>query len=91
MKVQNFRAGQATVAVRAGQHQFVDDQHSEAMVLTSSYTFDDAHDAAEKFASRRNGNVYVRFTNPTVRAFEERVAALEGADDAVASSSGMAA
>ena len=91
MKVQNLRAGQATVAVRAGQHQFVDDQHSEAMVLTSSYTFDDAHDAAEKFASRRNGNVYVRFTNPTVRAFEERVAALEGADDAVASSSGMAA
>ena len=47
MKVQNFRAGQATVAVRAGQHQFVDDQHSEAMVLTSSYTFDDAHDAPQ--------------------------------------------
>ncbi|MGF7234842.1 MAG: O-succinylhomoserine sulfhydrylase [Frankia sp.] len=81
----------ATDAVRAGQHQFVDDQHSEALVLTSSYTFDDAHDAAEKFAERRPGNVYVRFTNPTVRAFEERIAALEGAQDAVGTSSGMAA
>ena len=82
---------QATAAVRAGQYQFVNDQHSEALVLTSSYTFDDAHDAAEKFASRRPGNVYVRFTNPTVRAFEERIAALEGAEDAVGTSSGMAA
>jgi O-succinylhomoserine sulfhydrylase len=82
---------QATDAVRAGQHQFVDDQHSEALVLTSSYTFDDAYDAAEKFAARRSGNVYVRFTNPTVRAFEERIAALEGAQDAVGTSSGMAA
>jgi O-succinylhomoserine sulfhydrylase len=85
------RRGQATAAIRAGQHQFTDDQHSEALALTSSYTFDDAHDAAEKFAARRPGNVYVRFTNPTVRAFEERLAALEGADDAVGTGSGMAA
>ncbi len=83
--------GQSTHAVRAGHHQFVDDQHSEALVLTSSYAFDDALDAAEKFAERRPGNVYVRFTNPTVRAFEERIAALEGAQDAVATGSGMAA
>jgi O-succinylhomoserine sulfhydrylase len=83
--------GQATHAVRAGHHQYVDDQHSEALVLTSSYAFDDAFDAAEKFAERRPGNVYVRFTNPTVRAFEERIAALEGAPDAVATGSGMAA
>lgn len=81
----------ATVAVRAGQSQPTADQHSEALVLTSSYTFDDALDAAEKFAGTRPGNVYVRFTNPTVRAFEERLAALEGADDAVATGSGMAA
>jgi O-succinylhomoserine sulfhydrylase len=83
--------GRATRAIRAGAHQFVDDQHSEALVLTSSYTFDDADDAAEKFAERRPGNVYIRFTNPTVRAFEERIAALEGAADAVATGSGMAA
>jgi O-succinylhomoserine sulfhydrylase len=87
----NGDLGQSTRAIRAGAHQFVDDQHSEALVLTSSYTFDDAEDAAEKFADRRPGNVYVRFTNPTVRAFEERVAALEGAADAVATGSGMAA
>ncbi|CAM3750260.1 O-succinylhomoserine sulfhydrylase [Kibdelosporangium persicum] len=83
--------GQATHAVRTGQHQFVDDQHSEALALTSSYTFDDAFDAAEKFAQRRPGNVYVRFTNPTVRAFEERIASMEGARDAVATGSGMGA
>lgn len=83
--------GQSTHAIRTGQHQFVDDQHSEALVLTSSYTFDDANDAAEKFASRRPGNVYVRFTNPTVCAFEERIAAMEGAAAAVATGSGMAA
>jgi O-succinylhomoserine sulfhydrylase len=81
----------ATAAVRAGQHQSTADQHSEALVLTSSYTFDDAMDAAEKFAGRRPGNVYVRFTNPTVRGFEERLAAMEGGDDAVATGSGMAA
>jgi O-succinylhomoserine sulfhydrylase len=85
------RWGPDTQAVRAGQHQFVDDQHSEPLVLTSSYIFDDAYDAAEKFAARRPGNVYVRFTNPTVRAFEERIAAMEQAEDAVGTSSGMAA
>lgn len=83
--------GRDTKAVRVGQRQFVDDQHSEALVLTSSYIFDDADDGAEKFAGRRAGNVYVRFTNPTVRGFEERIAALEGAEDAVGTSSGMAA
>ncbi|MDQ2882574.1 MAG: aminotransferase class I/II-fold pyridoxal phosphate-dependent enzyme [Actinomycetota bacterium] len=80
----------ATRAVRAGQYQDVSDQHSEPLVLTSSYVFSDAEDAAEKFAGRRPGNVYVRFTNPTVRAFEQRVAAMEGTGDAVATSSGMA-
>lgn len=80
----------ATRAVRVGQRQDVSDQHSEALVLTSSYEFADAEDAAEKFAGRRAGNVYVRFTNPTVRAFEQRMAALEDAEDATAMGSGMA-
>lgn len=83
--------GLTTRAVRSGQSQDVSDQHSEPLVLTSSYVFDDAEDAAEKFASRRPGNVYIRFTNPTVYAFEERMAALEGGQSAVATSSGMGA
>jgi O-succinylhomoserine sulfhydrylase len=83
--------GLATRAVRVGQYQDVSDQHSEALVLTSSYVFDDAQDAAEKFAGRRPGNVYIRFHNPTTSAFEERLAALEGGDAAVATGSGMAA
>ncbi|MDP9150278.1 MAG: aminotransferase class I/II-fold pyridoxal phosphate-dependent enzyme, partial [Myxococcota bacterium] len=80
----------ATVAIRVGQHQDVSDQHSEPLVLTASYTFDDAEDAAEKFAERRVGNVYIRYHNPTVAAFEERLAAMEGAEAALATGSGMA-
>ncbi|MBQ1017622.1 O-succinylhomoserine sulfhydrylase [Micromonospora sp. D93] len=80
----------ATRAVRAGQYQDVGDQHSEALALTSSYVFDDAEDAAEKFAGTRSGNVYIRFTNPTTLAFEQRIAAMEGAEDAASVASGMA-
>ncbi|WP_438486023.1 O-succinylhomoserine sulfhydrylase [Streptomyces sp. S186] len=81
----------ATRAIRAGQYQDLSDSHSEGLALTSSYVFDDAEDAAEKFAGRRPGNVYVRFSNPTVTAFEERMAALEQAESGVAVASGMAA
>lgn len=81
----------ATKATRTGQYQDLSDQHSEALALTSSYVFADAEDAAEKFASRRPGNVYIRFTNPTTLAFEQRIAAMEAGDDAVATGSGMAA
>lgn len=84
------RAALATRAVRVGQHVDVSDAHSEPLALTSSYVFDDAEDAAEKFAARRAGNVYIRFTNPTVEAFEQRLAALEEAEAAVATASGMA-
>lgn len=80
-----------TLAVRAGQHRTPEGEHGEAMFLTSSYVFRTAADAAARFAGEVPGNVYSRYTNPTVRAFEERIAALEGAEQAVAMSSGMAA
>ncbi|MDG9927020.1 MULTISPECIES: O-succinylhomoserine sulfhydrylase [unclassified Pseudomonas] len=80
-----------TLAVRAGQHRSPEGEHGEAMFLTSSYVFRSAADAAARFAGEVPGNVYSRYTNPTVRAFEERIAALEGAEQAVATASGMAA
>ncbi|VXB98836.1 O-succinylhomoserine sulfhydrylase [Pseudomonas sp. 8AS] len=80
-----------TLAVRAGQHRGPEGEHGEAMFLTSSYVFRSAADAAARFAGEVPGNVYSRYTNPTVRAFEERIAALEGAEQAVATASGMAA
>lgn len=80
-----------TLAVRAGQHRSPEGEHSEAIYPTSSYVFRTAADAAARFAGEVPGNVYSRYTNPTVRAFEERIAALEGAEQAVATSSGMSA
>ncbi|WP_043308279.1 O-succinylhomoserine sulfhydrylase [Pseudomonas sp. ML96] len=80
-----------TLAVRAGQRRGPEGEHGEAMFLTSSYVFRSAADAAARFAGEQPGNVYSRYTNPTVRAFEERIAALEGAEQAVATASGMAA
>ena len=66
-----------TLAVRAGQHRTGEGEHAEALFLTSSYVFEDAADAAARFAGDTPGNVYSRYTNPTVRNFEERMAALE--------------
>ena len=80
-----------TLAVRAGQRRTPEGEHAEALFPTSSYIFDDAADAAARFAGERPGNIYSRYTNPTVRAFEERMAAMEGAEQAVATASGMAA
>ena len=80
-----------TLAIRAGQHRTAEGEHAEALFLTSSYVFDDAADAAARFAGDSPGNVYSRYTNPTVRTFEERIAALEGGEAAVATASGMAA
>ncbi|MBS7662991.1 O-succinylhomoserine sulfhydrylase [Pseudomonas lalucatii] len=80
-----------TLAVRAGQHRTPEGEHSEALFPTSSYVFRTAADAAARFAGEVPGNVYSRYTNPTVRAFEERIAALEGAEQAVATASGMSA
>ena len=80
-----------TLAVRAGQVRTHEGEHSEALFLTSSYVFSSAQEAADRFSGAQAGNVYSRYTNPTVRAFEERIAALEGAESAVGTSSGMAA
>lgn len=80
-----------TDAVRVGQYSDMSDSHGEPIALTSAYVFKSAADAAGKFGGTITGNVYSRFTNPTVQAFEQRLAAMEGAEDAVAFSSGMAA
>ncbi|SDS14941.1 O-succinylhomoserine sulfhydrylase [Halopseudomonas xinjiangensis] len=80
-----------TLAVRAGQRRGPEAEHGEALYLTSSYVFRTAADAAACFAGDAPGNVYSRYMNPTVRTFEQRIAALEGAEQAVATASGMAA
>ncbi|GAB6387115.1 O-succinylhomoserine sulfhydrylase [Stutzerimonas marianensis] len=84
-------AGPDTLAVRAGQQRTPEGEHGEPLFLTSSYVFRSAADAAATFAGEMPGNVYSRYTNPTVRAFEQRIAAMEGAEQAVATSSGMSA
>lgn len=80
-----------TLAVRAGQVRGIENEHSEALYLTSSFTFASAAEAAERFTGSEPGNIYSRFTNPTVRTFEQRLAALEGGAACVATASGMAA
>lgn len=80
-----------TLAVRAGTRRSEFGEHSEALYLTSSFVFESAAQAAARFSGAEEGNVYSRFTNPTVRMFEERLAALEGAEDCLATASGMAA
>ena len=80
-----------TRAVRAGQQRTLEGEHSEAIFPTSSYVFGSAAEAAARFSGDQPGNIYSRFTNPTVRTFEERLASLEGGERCVATSSGMAA
>ncbi len=80
-----------TRAVRAGQTRTNEGEHSEPIFPTSSYVFKNAHEAAARFAGTVPGNIYSRFTNPTVRTFEERLAALEGGERCVATASGMSA
>ncbi|GAB2589771.1 O-succinylhomoserine sulfhydrylase [Nitrincola alkalisediminis] len=80
-----------TLAVRAGQHRSDEGEHSDAIFPTSSFVFSTAREAAARFGGEEDGNIYSRFTNPTVRAFEKRIAALEGGERAVATASGMAA
>ncbi|RFA30885.1 O-succinylhomoserine sulfhydrylase [Alkalilimnicola ehrlichii] len=83
--------GLATVAVRGGQVRTNEQEQSEPIFATSSFTFNSAAEAAARFAGEEEGNIYSRFTNPTVRVFEQRLAALEGGESCVATSSGMAA
>lgn len=80
-----------TLAVRAGTHRSQFNEHSEALYLTSSFVFDSAAQAAARFSGAEAGNVYARFTNPTVTALQERLAALEGAEACQATASGMSA
>ncbi|MEI6300831.1 MAG: O-succinylhomoserine sulfhydrylase [Betaproteobacteria bacterium] len=80
-----------TLAVRAGIVRSQFNEHSEALFLTSSYVFENAAQAAARFSGAEAGNIYSRFTNPTVSAFQERLAALEGAEACMATASGMSA
>jgi O-succinylhomoserine sulfhydrylase len=80
-----------TLAVRAGQQRTAEGEQSEPIFPTSSYVFKSAAQAAARFSGDEPGNIYSRFTNPTVRTFEQRLAALEGGDRCVATASGMAA
>jgi len=81
----------ATRSVRAGHRRTAECEHDEPIFTTSSFCFDSAREAAESFAGDRPRNVYSRFTNPTVRTFQERLAALEGGKACVATASGMSA
>lgn len=83
--------GMDTLAVRAGIERSQFNEHSEALYLTSSFVFGSAAEAAARFSGEQEGNVYARFTNPTVTAMQQRLAALEGAEACVATASGMAA
>lgn len=80
-----------TLAVRAGHVRTLENEHSEAIFPTSSFVFRNAAEAAARFGGTEPGNIYARFTNPTVRYFQDRLAALEGGESCVATSSGMSA
>ncbi len=87
MEEYNFQ----TKAVREGANETEEQEHSAAIFLTSSYRFKSAEQAADRFANKQKGNVYSRFTNPTVEAFQKKLAALEGAEKCHATASGMSA
>src|SRR5437764_8650976 len=81
----------ATLGVRAGQVRSQFQEHSEALFLTSSFVFDNAAQAAARFSGSEGGFVYSRFSNPTVSMFQDRLAALEGAEACLATATGMSA
>lgn len=80
-----------TLALRTGINRSQFNEHSEPIYLTSSFVFDNAAQAAARFSGEESGNIYSRFTNPTVSALEERLAAMESAETCVATSTGMSA
>ena len=80
-----------TLAVRAGAVRSDFREHSEMLAVTTSFVYTSAAEAARRFANEEPGNIYSRFTNPTVTMFQERLAALEGAQACVATATGMAA
>jgi len=83
--------GFATRAIRAGQRRTDEQENSEPIFLSSSFTFKSAAEAAAKFRGDVDGNVYSRFSNPTVRTFQDRLAAMEGGEACIATASGMSA
>lgn len=83
--------GPETLAIRYGYRRTAEAEHSEAIFPTSSFVFANAAQAAARFSGEEAGNIYSRFTNPTVRAFEDRLAVLEGGEACVATASGMSA
>ncbi|WP_321528385.1 O-succinylhomoserine sulfhydrylase [Sedimenticola selenatireducens] len=83
--------GLATRAIRAGHIRTAEGEHSEPIFTTSSFVFQSAAEAAARFSGDEPGNIYSRFTNPTVACFEQRLAALEGGEACVATASGMSA
>ena len=85
------KLGPDTLAIRGGGHRTNENEHSEALFLTSSYVFENAEMAAKYFSNELKGNVYSRYTNPTVRSFEQRLALMEEGEQCVAAASGMAA
>lgn len=84
-------AGFETLAIREGLTRGFEQEHSDPIYATSSFVFESAEQAAATFSGERDGNTYSRFSNPTVSVFERRLAALEGGEEGVATSSGMAA
>ncbi|MFA9420981.1 MAG: O-succinylhomoserine sulfhydrylase [Gammaproteobacteria bacterium] len=80
-----------TLAVRSGHRRTAENEHAEPIFATSSFVFDSAAQAAARFSGDEPGNIYARFTNPTVQNFEKRLAALEDGESCVATASGMAA
>jgi len=88
---QNSDWGLSTQAIRTGHRRTVEGEHSEPIFATSSFVFGSAAEAAARFSGDDPGNIYSRFTNPTVECFEQRLAAMEGGEACVATASGMAA
>ena len=80
-----------TLGIRTGHRRTAEGEHSEPIFATSSFVFRNAAEAAARFSGDAEGNIYSRFTNPTVAAFEQRLAAMEGGESCVATASGMSA
>ena len=78
-----------TLAVRGGTRRTAEREHCEPLYLTSSFVYENAEQAADYFSERRAGNVYSRFTNPTVELFNTRLAALEGGEASISLASGI--
>lgn len=83
--------GLQTQSIRSGQTRTPENEHSDPIFVTSSYVFESASQAQARFSGQEPGNIYSRFTNPTVRTFEQRLALMEGGERCIAAASGMAA